>query len=130
MIIRRPPHRMRRNPSGRGRSDAPTMSRALKSEINAELREAGMDGNGRFEKPSHALSELASILHSHGVGIEYTNSYSLNTQPKGGLIMLLHEYIRYPDGSLDPGREIENARVQFTWHELRPYKFEVICYIG
>jgi hypothetical protein len=107
---------------------AKRIEESLKSKINKELIANGLDGNTKFEKPSHGLTEVAKILHEYGVQLEGSagSNYNLSTADSGQMHILV-ETTEDAEGHFE---DIENASVSFSWYKLGEYAYECIAYLG
>jgi hypothetical protein len=103
-----------------------------RARINEELRQAGFDGNGRFEKPGSALTAVAELLSAYNISLSDFDHYKLAAETSGDFhIELLYD----PTGGVaeDPQRieAVENSSLRFSWHCFdETGQCEVIAYLG
>lgn len=100
---------------------------SLRREINRDLTRAGLDGNGRWQKPGLALGDAFKVLAEHGLEPdEIANSHALG-RPEGTLSVRVAF-----SNSLDPfsPESIHNSVLHFSWTELRKYHVEVVAYMS
>lgn len=56
---------------------ASRLDNGTKSKINADLRKAGLDGNGRFRKIGEAISKALTVLSRYGIEQDdYLNAHN------------------------------------------------------
>lgn len=107
---------------------AKRLEESLKSKINKELTNRGLDGNGRFEKPGHGLTELANVLDQYNLQLagHPGGDYQLGTADTGQMHILLET----KETETNPSEEIDNSSVSFSWYKLKDYVFECLAYLG
>jgi hypothetical protein len=113
---------MLRKANAAGKLDA-----GLRQRINAELARAGLDGNGRFEKPDRGWALIWDLLGRHGIEMAEAIHGGRFAQPEGRITVDV-AFIN-PQDSFSPV-PIGNTMVVMSWHELAPHRFEVLAYLS
>lgn len=98
-----------------------------RQEINRMLDRAGLDGNKRFEKAEHGFSRAMDVLSKFGIEQDEIPNSHIFTRPDGRFTVDLA--FSNPQDAFSP-QAISNSMLVVTFHELAPYKFEVIAYVS
>lgn len=100
---------------------------ALRSKINQELIRAGLDGNGRFEKPGLALASAGDVLLRNGIEFADVISGHRLMSPEGhtsiGVAFANQEDAFSP-------LEITNSMLSFSWYAHDKYRYEAVAYLS
>ena len=96
-----------------------------RQQVNRFISKAGMDGNGRFEKVSHALSAALDCMRR--VGLELGEVPSLPETDRGTCALRLA--LSNAADSFSP-EEVRNSRLAMSWTKLGENRFEVIAYLS
>ena len=99
----------------------------IRRKANAALDKAGFGGRARFEKPGIGLSAIASVLNDFGIEFDDIVDGFLLNQPDGTTRVRLA--LSNPEDSMAP-TPIGNSLLQFSWHEMEKYKFEITAYLS
>lgn len=100
--------------------------------ISKKLTEKGMDGNGRFDKPIHAINLINEFIDDLGLELDLDSIdyYRLDNTEDGSYLLLLKRKTR------DSYIEIKNSAIKFNWHLTgnlsRPKyerKYEIQAYV-
>ena len=103
------------------------LDKKLRAKVNAELEKAGLDGNGRFEKPGLALAMVGNVLARNVLEFdEITNAHTL--QPDDGRTSI-DLALSNPEDPYSP-TSISDVMLAFSWHKLQEYRYEAIAYIS
>jgi hypothetical protein len=107
---------------------AARLDESLKSKINKDLINRGLDGNGRFEKPGQGLTDLAEVLDQYDLQLagHPGGDYQLGTADTGQMHILLET----KETETAAPEEIDNSSVSFSWHKLQDYVYECLAYVG
>jgi hypothetical protein len=125
-------NKMVRNVAGRYRSkfaalQTVKLTQAIKSKVNRELEKAGLDGNGRFEKPGLALSAIGNVLSANGIEFdEITNAHSLMGD-KGRVTVDIA--MTNQEDPFSP-TSIRGTMVAMSWTKLGEYNYEAVAYLS
>jgi DNA-binding ferritin-like protein len=112
---------------GCGRTAASKLDRKTRNQANKALTRAGLDGNGRFEKPDRGYAKAVDVISDYGLEMdEVVSSFSFN-RPSGSVTIDL-AYTNRED--LFSPISIDNAMLVVTWTELRPDYYEVLAYVS
>jgi hypothetical protein len=119
----------RRDQRGAPRTAA-RVDRKIIAQINKELRNAGMDGNGRFETAGTALMAAANILSTYGVQAASDVSSTL-----GDADILTEEFrnegTKYIELETLGGEPIQNTQLVFQYYQfLETGKYEVLAMLS
>jgi len=103
----------------------------IKQKINQEFIRAGLDGNGRFEKPGKILNTIAGVLGRFGFEITDTQDlYSFPENRKENINKSLRINLSAPQESpMSPGPEVSDSQVYVSYQMLEPYKYEAVVYM-
>lgn len=96
-------------------------------EINADLRKAGLDGNGRFRSVGHAHSAAGNVLEKHG--FEFTDVLSSYLVKLPSKFLTLDISKSNPDDPFSPV-QVSNTALAFSYTKLDENRVEVIAYLG
>jgi hypothetical protein len=104
-----------------------------KKSISKKLNELGMDGNGRFDKPIHALNKINDFLDNMSLELDLdsVDYYRLDNSESGRYLIRLKRKTR------ESNIEIKNSAIQFSWHLLGNIndpkynrKYEILAYVS
>lgn len=95
-----------------------------KKATNAALIRAGMDGNGRFASPAHALSVAGKILEVNSMEIDETVHGAWMANPQGRVNLSIGATT--PEGVAS----ITNSALAIQWYRLDGGAFEVVAYLS
>lgn len=110
--------------------EAATVDRSTTiKDINQGLRDAGLDGNERFEKPGLALGVISEVLDGYGIQMDGNSidHYQVSTADAGTQSISLEQ--QNANDAFSP-EEITNTAMHFTWQKISDYSFECIAYLG
>lgn len=103
------------------------MTNPEKSEINADLRAAGFDGNGRFRTVGHAHSAAGKVLEKNGYEFaDMLDSYRVKDDAKA---LSLDIRKSDPEDSFSPV-DVANTALHFSYTKLDDDRVEVVAYLG
>jgi hypothetical protein len=114
--------------------DRDKIDKLEQKKINKEINNAGMDGNGRFEKIDHALSKLSEILSNNNLEFDEVMSSDRFRNDSGRLTFELARKTKDPHQPIN----IKNRKMVFTWHVLskekvtdtyEKKKYEILSYV-
>lgn len=116
-------------------SGAPTVKKKLsqkeRAKIAHDFESAGLDGNGRFEKPEQGYSAAIGILQNNGIEMdEVVNSWrfqQIRGEGKGRMTISLawtNEWDRMAPIS------IKNTMLVLTFYEVEKDRWEVVAYLS
>ncbi len=100
---------------------------ALRSKVNRELVQAGLDGNGRFEKPGLALAAAASVLTDNGIEFDEVVHASRLMGDDGHTTVDMAFTNR--EDVFSP-ISIRNSMLAISWYKHAEYKYEAVAYIS
>ncbi|KKN17258.1 hypothetical protein LCGC14_0967640 [marine sediment metagenome] len=109
--------------------EAFTLDKRTKQQIGSELRSQGLDGNGRFRESDEGVSIMWGILAKYGLVIEDVMSKDLFRGERGHRTFRIRKSAPSED-PFNPGEEVGNSMIVYTWQELMPGKFEILAYIS
>ncbi len=112
------------------KKEAANMSQKIKSKINMELSNNGLDGNGRFPEADSGISVIWNILSNYNLALSGTLSKDLFMGNKGRRNLEMEVIKSTSNNPFVPGEEIENSMIVYTWEELEPGKFEILVYLS
>lgn len=108
------------------------IDRATRSKINAELENAGLDGNGRFKSPGEALNVISDILKKYNIVLaSYYHDFS---KPSGQVTIELArsenpevtQYVENPEST-----DLLLQMLVFSWYLYEEIdQFECLAYIS
>ena len=107
-----------------------------RKKINEEFRKEGLDGNGRFKKIDHGISEVNAVLADNGFELDEITSADRFKSDKGREEFKIARKKHKDPHSPTP---IKNSIVVFTWHlmseknvtdTVKDKLFEVLAYIS
>jgi len=96
-------------------------------EINADLRKAGLDGNGRFRSVGHAHSAAGNVLEKHG--FEFTDMLDSWKVRDQSAHLHLDVSQSNPQDPFSPV-EVSNTAMGFQFTKLDENRVEVVAYLG
>lgn len=97
--------------------------------INNDLINNGFDGNGRFRSPTEAWQKIWSVLSKYNINPSEESSGDFTKLDQGRKTYPL--FISTSEASqFDPGENIENSLLVFTWYKFEDDKFEVLSYLS
>jgi hypothetical protein len=102
----------------------------LRKKVNAELRNAGMDGNGRFETAGAALTEAIEIISNYGLRPTVDVSQGL-----GDSDILTEDFRNEGSRNLEletlDGEPVENSMLVFRYYQfLETGKYEILAMLS
>lgn len=100
---------------------------SVRRQANQALRQAGLDGNGRFLKIGQALNAAFRALQPFGIEPDEVLSADRHRQPSGS--WPIHVAFSNPDDSFSP-MPIRNSVLFFTWTALDDRGFDVVAYLS
>ncbi len=103
------------------------LGNALGKTINAALVTAGLDGNGRFRKPSDALAAALNVIGSNGLEQDEV-IHADRLRPDSGRITIDLAFTNQND-SFSP-IPISNSMLVLSWHKLESGAFEGVAYLS
>ena len=99
----------------------------VRSVANESLMQYGLDGNGRFDKPSLGLSVALDLLAKHGIEIaDVVDSFRF-TMPEGRITVDL-AWTSAAD-SFSPV-EIDNSMLVLAWYKCATGRYECVAYLS
>jgi len=122
-------HEQRQETRGLPR-DSARVDKKIARQINKELREAGMDGNGRFETAGSAYADVVAILNAYGLQPISDISHTL-----GDADILSEEFqnkgTKYVELETPDGEPAENTQLVFQYYQfLETGKYEVLAMLS
>lgn len=103
------------------------LERRTRDKANLALLGAGLDGNGRFRKPSAGLTKALDVLSKSGIESDQITDAHRLSQDQG------HENVRLAftniADSFSP-TPIENTVLAFSWTKLRDGVYECLAYLS
>lgn len=102
------------------------MDRRTAQAINAALRQAGMDGNGRFRSVGHAHSAAGTVLEKYGYEFTDLLSATQTNRESASLSLLVSQ--SNPEDAFSPV-EVENTALYFSYTKLGEDRIEVVAYM-
>jgi hypothetical protein len=103
-----------------------TLSPKDRKAINAALRKAGMDGNGRFKSIGQAVAKAAEVLNDNGFEWGQVTSADLFRRENGTQSLIVAKRTDDPFAPMD----VTYTSLSFQWTLLRPDVYEVVAYLG
>lgn len=108
-------------------SDRGLLPQRLKREITLDFIKAGLDGNGRFEKPDKGYSRAVDILQKHGIELDQVvNSWEFKQDSRQ---LTINVAFTNKADLFSPG-PINNSMLVLSYHRLSDTAFEVIAYMS
>ncbi len=104
-----------------------TMDPSRRELVNQGLRDAGMDGNGRFDSVGASLNAMWSVLGEQGMEITSIPSAHLFKGDSGSAQLR----VGWKD-TRDPFMErmISDSVLYITWHLIRAGKYEIVAHLS
>ena len=99
----------------------------LRRMVNGGLVRAGLDGNGRFEKPGLALAAASGVLADNGIEFDEAVHASRLMGDEGRVTINLA--MSNKDDPFSPV-QISNSVLAMTWHKFADYKYEAVAYVS
>lgn len=99
----------------------------LRSKVNRELVKAGLDGNGRFEKPGLALAAAGNVLMDNGIEFDEAVHAGRLMGDEG------HTTVRLAfsnQADMFSPIQIQNSVLMLTWYKHDEYKYESVAYLS
>lgn len=103
------------------------MDRRTLQAINADLRRAGFDGNGRFRSITHAHSAAGDVLNKYGY--EFTDVLNAHSTKDESRALSLYVSRSNPVDPFSP-EPVDNTALSFSYTKLTPDRVEVVAYLG
>lgn len=104
------------------------LSDRKRADINNALVKAGLDGNGRFNKPEAAYSRALDVLADYGIELDtVVSSHLFKNRPT--VVIPIRVAFSNPDDPFSPV-SISNSMLYFQSTELRPGAFEAVVYMS
>jgi len=104
------------------------IDKSTKNKISGELKAAGLDGNGRFPEADSGIRVIWDILEKYGLSLDMA-SKDLFIGPNGTRRFSLQRK-NVAGGSFDPGQEIKNSMIVYSWAEMGTGKYEIVVYLS
>lgn len=99
----------------------------IRRKVNRELVQAGLDGNGRFEKPGLALAKAGGVLMDNGIEFDEAVHASRLMGDEGHITIDLA--MSNKEDPYSPA-QIANSMLAMTWHKHGEYKYEAVAYLS
>ena len=103
------------------------IDRSLRTKIVRALNKAGLDGNGRFEKPGLGLTAAMVVLGKFGIEQDELPSSHHLSGDKGMITVRLAWSNEQDAFSPQP---IPNTQLVFSFYKLDKYKYECLAYLS
>ena len=100
---------------------------ALRTKVNRGLVLVGLDGNGRFEKPSYGLTAACNVLGDNGIELDET-IHAGQFMPKQGHLTIRIALTNTED--VFSPVPVRNTMLFLSWAELDERKYEVLAYLS
>lgn len=101
---------------------------AVKTKINALLRQVGMDGNGRFKRVGDALNDIGTVLSEKGIEWDDTLNSHLFMADSGRVN--LHLALSNAEEPMRP-TSLDNTVLAFHWTLMEGSGlFEILAYVS
>jgi hypothetical protein len=99
-----------------------------RADINNSLVKAGLDGNGRFNKPEAAYSRALDVLADYGIELDtVVSSHLFKNRPT--VVIPIRVAFSNPSDPFSP-ISISNSMLHLQSTELRPNVFEAVVYMS
>ena len=103
------------------------MERKEIQDINAALRHAGLDGNGRFKTPGHAHTTAGRVLERYGY--EFSDMlHGWDVRPDNAMLSL--RVAKSTPGDPFSPVDVQNTAMAFSYTRLREDAYDVVAYLG
>ena len=103
------------------------LDRKLKQRVNADMRKAGLDGNGRFRKPQQGYSKAVEMMQRWNLEIDGTAHSHLFNQDSGQVTV---DIAMTNTGDRFSPFPIVNSMLVIQFHKLENDRFEVLGYLS
>ena len=107
------------------------LSNSERNKIGAAFKQAGLDGNGRFEKKERGLAAVTNALDSLGFQLDMVSG-DMIMGDSGSRNFIFRRKNAPGQDPFTQTNEISNSRIVFTWENLasqgQPVKFEILAY--
>lgn len=100
---------------------------ALRSKIIKAFNEAGLDGNGRFQKPEDGYAKAVDIMSDFGIEIDGIPNSSIFDVEEG---MFSVDITWTNNGDLLSQESIPNSMLVETFFKHSENQYEVLCYLS
>jgi hypothetical protein len=101
---------------------------SLKNKIAKDFKKAGLDGNGRFQKPQHGTAKAIEILNSHGIELDDVPSADYFRNKESGRFNW-HLAFKNKEDPFSP-ESISNSMLSVSYYQIAPNKYEVLVYLS
>jgi len=99
----------------------------IKRQVAVAFKRAGLDGNGRFEKPGQGYSKAFEILGDFGMSLEDLADSHIFSMDQGS--QRLRMVFTNPGDPFSP-TPIKNSVLVISHHKMETDKYEVLAYLS
>lgn len=109
--------------------DGNKISERERISINKSLWEAGLDGNGRFDRPEGGYVAAVDVLQKHGVELsDVVSSFNFSNNLDHRYLKINISFSNKED--LHSPMPIENSILVLSWTKLRDDVYETLAYLS
>jgi hypothetical protein len=111
-------------------SNLDKLSRAERNGLYSGLKNAGLDGNGRFESAARGLQAAHSVFAANGFVLDATSAIHSSAGSQGSVNLTFRRKLAEGADPFTEGTEIVDSKYVFNWYEVSTGKYEVQTYVS